>query len=80
GYTMWDGPYGEWGSRKYLVDGLNHSLKRKGLEYVDIFYHHRPDAQTPLMETMRSLDHVVGEGKARYVGMSNYPLAEARDA
>ena len=80
GYTMWDGPYGDWGSRKYLVASLNQSLKRMGLEYVDIFYHHRPDPQTPLMETMRALDHLVRQGKALYVGISNYPLAQAREA
>ena len=80
GYTMWDGPYGDWGSRKYLVASLNQSLKRMGLEYVDIFYHHRPDPQTPLMETMRALDHLVHQGKALYVGISNYPLAQAREA
>lgn len=77
---MWDGPYGDWGSRKYLVASLNQSLKRMGLEYVDIFYHHRPDPQTPLMETMRALDHLVRQGKALYVGISNYPLARAREA
>ena len=80
GYEMWDGPYGDWGSRKYLVASLNQSLKRMGLEYVDIFYHHRPDPQTPLMETMRALDHLVRQGKALYVGISNYPLAQAREA
>lgn len=68
------------GSRKYLVASLNQSLKRMGLEYVDIFYHHRPDPQTPLMETMRALDHLVRQGKALYVGISNYPLAQAREA
>lgn len=80
GYTMWDGPYGDWGSRKYLVASLNQSLQRMGLEYVDIFYHHRPDPQTPLMETMRELDHLVRQGKALYVGISNYPLAQAQEA
>jgi L-glyceraldehyde 3-phosphate reductase len=80
GYTMWDGPYGDWGSRKYLVASLNQSLRRMGLEYVDIFYHHRPDPQTPLTETMRALDHLVRQGKALYVGISNYPLAQAREA
>ena len=80
GYEMWDGPYGDWGSRKYLVASLNQSLKRMGLEYVDIFYHHRPDPQTPLMETMRALDHLVHQGKALYVGISHYPLAQAREA
>ena len=72
GYTMWDGPYGDWGSRKYLVASLNQSLQRMGLEYVDIFYHHRPDPQTPLTETMRALDHLVRQGKALYVGISSY--------
>ncbi|CTQ04671.1 L-glyceraldehyde 3-phosphate reductase [Klebsiella variicola] len=80
GYTMWDGPYGDWGSRKYLVASLNQSLQRMGLEYVDIFYHHRPDPQTPLTETMRALDHLVRQGKALYVGISNYPLAQAQEA
>ncbi|WHP32661.1 L-glyceraldehyde 3-phosphate reductase [Trabulsiella odontotermitis] len=80
GYTMWDGPYGDWGSRKYLIASLDQSLKRMGLEYVDIFYHHRPDPETPLKETMRALDHVVRQGKALYVGLSNYPAARAREA
>jgi len=80
GYTMWDGPYGDWGSRKYLVASLNQSLQRMGLEYVDIFYHHRPDPQTPLTETMRALDHLVRQGKALYVGISDYPLAQAQEA
>ncbi|HEP1379337.1 TPA: L-glyceraldehyde 3-phosphate reductase [Klebsiella aerogenes] len=80
GYAMWDGPYGDWGSRKYLVASLNQSLKRMGLEYVDIFYHHRPDPETPLEETMRALDHLVRQGKALYVGLSNYPLEQARQA
>ncbi|MGR7120672.1 L-glyceraldehyde 3-phosphate reductase [Klebsiella aerogenes] len=80
GYTMWDGPYGDWGSRKYLVASLDQSLKRMGLEYVDIFYHHRPDPETPLEETMRALDHLVRQGKALYVGLSNYPLEQARQA
>lgn len=80
GYTMWDGPYGDWGSRKYLVASLNQSLQRMGLEYVDIFYHHRPDPQTPLTETIRALDHLVRQGKALYVGISNYPLAQAQEA
>jgi len=80
GYTMWDGPYGDWGSRKYLVASLNQSLKRMGLDYVDIFYHHRPDPDTPLLETMRALDHIVRQGKALYVGLSNYPAALAREA
>lgn len=80
GYTMWDGPYGDWGSRKYLVASLDQSLKRMGLEYVDIFYHHRPDPETPLLETMRALDHLVRQGKALYVGLSNYPLEQAAEA
>lgn len=80
GYTMWDGPYGDWGSRKYLISSLDQSLKRMGLEYVDIFYHHRPDPETPLLETMRALDHVVRQGKALYVGLSNYPAELAQQA
>ncbi|WP_312201327.1 L-glyceraldehyde 3-phosphate reductase [Kosakonia cowanii] len=80
GYTMWDGPYGDWGSRKYLVASLDQSLRRMGIEYVDIFYHHRPDPETPLKETMRALDHLVRQGKALYVGLSNYPATQAREA
>jgi len=80
GYTMWDGPYGDWGSRKYLIASLDQSLKRMGLEYVDIFYHHRPDPETPLRETMKALDHIVRQGKALYVGLSNYPAELAREA
>lgn len=80
GYTMWEGPYGDWGSRKYLISSLDQSLKRMGLEYVDIFYHHRPDPETPLNETMKALDHVVRQGKALYVGLSNYPADLARQA
>ncbi|HKS33226.1 MAG TPA: L-glyceraldehyde 3-phosphate reductase [Enterobacteriaceae bacterium] len=80
GYTMWDGPYGDWGSRKYLISSLDQSLKRMGLDYVDIFYHHRPDPETPLKETMRALDHIVRQGKALYVGLSNYPADLARQA
>lgn len=72
GYTMWDGPYGDWGSRKYLLSSLDASLKRMGLEYVDIFYHHRPDPETPLEETMGALASAVNSGKALYVGLSNY--------
>jgi L-glyceraldehyde 3-phosphate reductase len=72
GYRMWPGPYGEWGSRKYLVTSLDQSLKRMGLEYVDIFYHHRPDPDTPIEETMGALDHIVRSGRALYVGLSNY--------
>ncbi len=73
GYYMWPGPYGEWGSRKYLIASLNQSLKRMGLDYVDIFYHHRPDPNTPLDETLGTLDHIVRSGKALYAGISNYP-------
>lgn len=80
GYTMWEGPYGDWGSRKYLIASLDQSLKRLGLEYVDIFYHHRPAPETPLRETMRALDHIVRQGKALYVGLSNYPADLARQA
>ena len=80
GYTMWDGPYGDWGSRKYLISSLDQSLKRMGLEYVDIFYHHRPDPETPLIETMRALDHLVRQGKALYIGLSNYPAELASQA
>ncbi|STQ43691.1 L-glyceraldehyde 3-phosphate reductase [Ewingella americana] len=80
GYTMWDGPYGDWGSKKYLVASLNQSLKRMGLEYVDIFYHHRPDPDTPLEETMAALDLIVRQGKALYVGLSNYPAERAKQA
>jgi len=72
GYWMWEGPYGDWGSRKYLISSLDQSLKRMGLDYVDIFYHHRPDPETPLEETMMALDHIVRQGKALYVGLSNY--------
>ena len=72
GYTMWDGPYGDWGSRKYLLASLDASLKRLGLQYVDIFYHHRPDPETPLEETMGALAQAVNSGKALYVGLSNY--------
>ena len=72
GYEMWDGPYGNWGSRKYLLASLDQSLKRMGLEYVDIFYHHRMDKDTPLEETMGALAHAVNSGKALYVGLSNY--------
>ena len=72
GYLMWDGPYGDWGSRKYLLASLDQSLKRMGLEYVDIFYHHRMDPETPLEETMGALAHAVNSGKALYVGLSNY--------
>ncbi len=73
GYTMWPGPYGDWGSRKYMLTSLDQSLRRLGLEYVDIFYSHRPDPKTPLEETMGALAHAVRSGKALYVGLSNYP-------
>ena len=73
GYTMWPGPYGDHGSRKYLIASLDQSLKRMGLDYVDIFYHHRPDPNTPLEETMAALAHIVASGRALYVGLSNYP-------
>ncbi|MBU3099995.1 MULTISPECIES: L-glyceraldehyde 3-phosphate reductase [Clostridium] len=80
GYTMWPGPYGDWGSKKYLVSSLDQSLKRTGLDYVDIFYHHRPDPNTPLEETMSALDLIVKQGKALYVGLSNYKPAETKMA
>jgi L-glyceraldehyde 3-phosphate reductase len=80
GYDMWPGPYGDWGSRKYLLASLDQSLARLGLEYVDIFYSHRPDPQTPLAETMGALATAVAQGKALYVGISNYPPAAAREA
>ncbi|GAB3164285.1 L-glyceraldehyde 3-phosphate reductase [Telluribacter humicola] len=80
GYHMWPGPYGDWGSKKYLMSSLDQSLKRMGLEYVDIFYHHRPDADTPLEETMAALDLIVRQGKALYVGISNYKPLEAAKA
>lgn len=80
GYGMWDGPYGDWGSRKYLVASLDQSLKRMGLDYVDIFYHHRPDPETPLEETMLALDAIVKSGKALYVGISNYNKAQTQAA
>jgi len=80
GYYMWPGPYGEWGSRKYLVSSLDQSLKRMGLEYVDLFYHHRPDPDTPLEETMQALDYIVRSGRALYVGISNYNPEQARKA
>jgi len=72
GYLMWPGPYGEWGSRKYLISSLDQSLRRMGLDYVDIFYHHRPDPETPLEETMGALDSIVRSGKALYIGISSY--------
>ena len=80
GYYMWPGPYGEWGSRKYLLASLDQSLRRMGLEYVDIFYSHRPDPDTPLEETMGALAHAVRSGKALYAGLSNYPPAETARA
>jgi L-glyceraldehyde 3-phosphate reductase len=80
GYDMWPGPYGEWGSRKYLLASLDASLRRMGLEYVDIFYSHRPDPDTPLEETMGALDAAVRQGKALYVGISNYRPAQTRQA
>jgi len=73
GYTMWEGPYGDWGSRKYLVASCDQSLKRMGLDYVDIFYHHRYDPETPLEESMGALDYIVRSGRARYAALSNYP-------
>ncbi|HVG40094.1 MAG TPA: aldo/keto reductase, partial [Chitinophagaceae bacterium] len=80
GYGMWPGPYGDWGSKKYLVASLDQSLKRMGLEYVDIFYHHRPDPNTPLEETMSALDLMVRQGKALYIGLSSYQPEEAQKA
>lgn len=80
GHTMWDGPYGDWGSRKYLIASLNQSLKRMGLEYVDIFYSHRYDPNTPLEETMTALSDMVKQGKALYIGISKYPTDKAREA
>jgi L-glyceraldehyde 3-phosphate reductase len=80
GYTMWEGPYGDWGSRKYLLASLDQSLKRMQLDYVDIFYSHRPDPQTPVEETMMALDHVVRQGKALYVGLSNYNAEQTTKA
>ena len=80
GYDMWEGPYGNWGSRKYLIASLDQSLKRMGLDYVDIFYHHRPDPETPLEETMLALDSIVKSGKALYVGISNYNKVQTEQA
>jgi L-glyceraldehyde 3-phosphate reductase len=80
GYFMWEGPYGEWGSRKYLVSSLDQSLRRMGVDYVDIFYHHRPDPDTPLEETMGALDAVVRAGKALYAGISNYTAEQTGQA
>jgi L-glyceraldehyde 3-phosphate reductase len=76
GYDMWPGPYGEWGSRKYLLASLDQSLNRLGLDYVDIFYHHRPDPNTPIEETAGALAHTITSGKALYVGVSNYDPAQ----
>lgn len=80
GYYMWPGPYGEWGSRKYIISSCDQSLKRMGLEYVDIFYSHRFDPETPLEETMGALDHLVRQGKALYIGISNYNPEQTRQA
>ncbi len=80
GYWMWPGPYGEWGSRKYLIASLDQSLARMGLDYVDVFYSHRPDPETPLEETMGALDYLVRSGKALYAGISNYPADQTRKA
>jgi L-glyceraldehyde 3-phosphate reductase len=80
GYYMWPGPYGEWGSRKYLIASLDQSLKRMGLDYVDIFYSHRPDPQTPLEETMGALDSIVRSGKALYAGISSYSAEQSAEA
>ncbi|MFH6961833.1 aldo/keto reductase [Flavobacterium plurextorum] len=80
GYTMWDGPYGDWGSRKYLLSSLDQSLKRMKVDYVDIFYSHRPDPETPIEETMMALDYAVRSGKALYVGISNYSVEQTRAA
>jgi L-glyceraldehyde 3-phosphate reductase len=80
GYLMWPGPYGEWGSRKYMVASLDQSLKRMGLDYVDIFYSHRPDPNTPMEETMSALDYIVRSGRALYVGISTYDPAQTRQA
>lgn len=80
GYDMWPGPYGEWGSRKYLIASCDQSLQRLGLDYVDIFYHHRPDPDTPLEESLGALDQIVRSGKALYAGISNYPAETTREA
>ncbi len=80
GYLMWDGPYGDWGSKKYLIASLDQSLKRMGLDYVDIFYHHRMDPETPLEETMETLAQIVRSGKALYVGISNYDGEHMKEA
>ncbi|GGA97831.1 L-glyceraldehyde 3-phosphate reductase [Puia dinghuensis] len=80
GWKMWDGPYGDWGSRKYLVASLDQSLRRMGIDYVDIYYHHRPDPNTPMEETMAALDSIVRQGKALYVGISSYSASETQKA
>src|ERR1044072_3964388 len=80
GYLMWPGPYGEWGSRKYLIASLDQSLRRMGLDYVDIFYHHRPDPDTPMEESLGALDHIVRSGKALYAGISSYSAEQTRQA
>ena len=80
GYGMWPGPYGDWGSRKYLISSLDQSLKRMNLDYVDIFYSHRPDPNTPIEETMMALDQIVRQGKALYVGISNYNAEQTKEA
>lgn len=80
GYYMWPGPYGEWGSKKYLIASIDQSLKRTGIDYVDIFYSHRPDPDTPMEETMLALNHIVRSGKALYAGISNYTAAQTEKA
>lgn len=80
GYYMWPGPYGDWGSRKYLISSLDQSLKRMGIDYVDIFYHHRPDPNTPLEESMGALAHIISQGKALYAGISNYSAEDTQKA
>jgi L-glyceraldehyde 3-phosphate reductase len=80
GYDMWPGPYGEWGSRKYLIASCDQSLKRMGLDYVDIFYSHRFDPETPLEETMGALDHIVRSGRALYIGISSYNSQRTKEA
>jgi len=80
GYGMWDGPYGDWGSRKYLISSLDQSLKRMNIDYADIFYHHRPDPNTPIEETICALDQIVRSGKALYVGLSNYKVEHMKAA
>lgn len=80
GYKMWDGPYGDGGSRKYIISSCDQSLQRMGLDYVDIFYHHRPDYDTPLEESMRALEQIIRSGKALYAGISNYPADRAKEA